>query len=82
MRTTFSKGFSANVGPRRGWRRHGFCRDYVVAGNKFEPRVSERDLGGPQVNGMAQKLVAVTAQIDLVDLAGLVAHRGRSCHAL
>jgi hypothetical protein len=24
---------------------------------------------------MAQKLVAVTAQIDLVDLAGLVAHR-------
>jgi hypothetical protein len=56
LRATFSKGFSANVGPRRGWRRHGFCRDYVVA-------------------GMAQKLVAVTAQIDLVDLAGLVAHR-------
>ena len=47
MRPTFSKGFLANVGLRRGRRRHGFCRDYVVGGNRLGPRVSERDLSQP-----------------------------------
>jgi hypothetical protein len=31
---------------------------------------------------MTHKLVAVAAKMDLVNLAGLITHGGRSCHAL
>ena len=46
------------------------------------PRTGRSTQVGPKVDAIAKQLVAVTAQVDPVDLAGLIAHRSGSRYAL
>jgi hypothetical protein len=46
------------------------------------PRTRRSAEIGPKVDAISEQLVAVSAQVDFVDLAGLITHRSGSRYAL